>query len=138
MKRFLKFSALALSMVFVTGVLTAAAPVPNVKFELVSGLPSTMNIGQTATATVKLASDQEFISAQAMPDLQYAGKGVVSVNGGDRTGKGTTATLNVTFKAKSSTAKMPGGVVPVSVVVGVRYGGGYVAVQTYTFSVRVP
>ena len=138
MKRLFKFISLALLMILVTGLLTAAAPVPNVKFHLVSGLPSTMKVGETATVTVKLTSDQKFISSQAMPDFQYAGKGVVSVNGGDRTGKGTSATLKVTFKAKGSTAKMPGGVAPVSVVVGTRYSNGYVAVQTYTFNVSVP
>lgn len=47
------------------------------------------------------------------------------------------ATLFVTFKAKSVTAKMPGGVVPVSVIVGVRYGGGYVYVDQSTINVQV-
>jgi hypothetical protein len=83
-------------------------------------------------------SDQVFTSVQAMPDFQYAGKGVVAVKGGSRTGRGTEATLQVTFLAKSSTAKMTDGVAPVSVVVGVRYGGGYVAVQRFDFLVRVP
>jgi len=44
----------------------------------------------------------------------------------------------VTFKAKSPTAPMEGGVAPVYVVVGVRYAGGYVAVQEYVFYVTVP
>jgi hypothetical protein len=33
---------------------------------------------------------------------------------------------------------MEGGVAPVYVVVGVRYAGGYVAVQEYIFYVTVP
>jgi hypothetical protein len=33
---------------------------------------------------------------------------------------------------------MPGSVVPFSVVVGVRYGGGNVVVQQYDFTVQVP
>jgi hypothetical protein len=137
-KRFFSLIGLMALMVLMTGVLTAAAPVPVTKFKLLEGLPSVMNVGETYTVVVQVASDQLFTSAQAMPDFQYAGKGVVAVQGGDRAGQNTNATLSVTFKAKSPTAKMPSGVVPVSVVVGVRYGGGYVAVQQYDFTVQVP
>jgi hypothetical protein len=135
MKRF--FSVLALS-ILVLGTLTAAAPLPNTTFTLVQGLPATMLVGETYTAIVQVESDQQFISAQALPSFQYAGKGVVAVQGGSRTGSGTSATLAITFKAKSSTAQMAGGVAPVYVVVGVRYGGGYVAIQEYLFNVTVP
>jgi hypothetical protein len=137
-KRIISLLGLVAMMVLLTGVLTAAAPVPVTKFKLVDGLPAVMNVGETYTVVVQVDSDQQFTSAQAMPDFQYAGKGVVAVQGGDRVGQNTNATLQVTFKAKGSTVKMPGGVVPVSVVVGVRYGGGYVAVQQYDFTVRVP
>jgi hypothetical protein len=138
-KRIFSFVGLVALMVLMTGVLTAAAPMPVTKFELVgTGLPAVMTVGETYTVVVHVTSDQPFTSAQAMPDFQYAGKGVVAVQGGDRVGQGTDAMLEVTFKAKSSTEKMPGGVAPVSVVVGVRYGGGYVAVQQYDFFVRVP
>lgn len=137
-KRIFSLIGLVALMVLLTGVLTAAAPVPVTKFKLVDGLPAVMNVGETYTVIVQVDSDQQFTSAQAMPDFQYAGKGVVAVQGGDRAGSDTATTLEVTFKAKSSTAKMPGGVVPVSVVVGVRYGGGYVAVQQYDFTVQVP
>lgn len=125
-------------MVLMSGVLSAAAPMPVTTFSLLQGLPSVMKVGDTYTAVVRVTSDQQFISAQAMPDFQYAGKGVVAVQGGDRAGQNTSATLQVTFKAKSATARMPEGVVPVSVVVGVRYGGGYIAVQQYVFIVQVP
>lgn len=135
-KRIFSFLGLVALMALMTGLLTAAAPVPTITLE--QGLPSIMNVGETYTVTVHVTSDQKFTSVQAMPDFQYAGKGVVAVQGGDRAGQGTSATLNVTFKAKSSTAKMPGGYVPVSVVVGVRYGGGYVYVQQFDFNVTVP
>ena len=131
------FSVLAAS-VLIMGLLTAAAPLPNTTFTLVQDLPSTMNMGETYTVIVRVNSDQQFISAQALPSFQYAGKGVVAVQGGSRVGSGTSATLAVSFKAKSSTARMSGGVAPVYVVVGVRYGGGYVAVQEYLFNVVVP
>jgi hypothetical protein len=135
MKRF--FSVLAISILLVS-VLTAAAPTPNVTFTLVQGLPSTMNVGETATVIVEVESDQEFTSVQAMPAFEFAGKGVVAVQGGDRAGRGTSATLAITFKAKSSTATFPNGDAPVHVVVGVRYPGGNVVVQEYVFNVTVP
>jgi len=135
MKKF--FSILTVS-ILIMALLTAAAPMPNTTFTLVQGLPETMNVGETYTVIVQVDSDQQFISAQALPSFQYAGKGVVAVQGGSRVGGDTSATLSVTFKAKSPTARMPGGAVPVYVVVGVRYGGGYVAVQEYIFNVTVP
>jgi hypothetical protein len=135
MKRF--FSVLCLP-ILVVGLLTAAAPTPNTTFTLVEGLPSTLNVGETATVIVEVQSDQPFISVQALPSFQFPGKGVVAVQGGDRAGSGTFATLGLTFKAKSPTTKMPGGVAPVYVVVGVRYAGGFLATQEYFFNVTVP
>jgi hypothetical protein len=124
--------------VLMVSILTGAAPTPQTTFTLVRGLPSTMSIGETRTVIVHVDSDQPFLSATALPSFQFPGKGVVAVQGGDRAGRGTSATLEVTFQAKSSTAAMPGGAAPVHVVVGVRYGGGYVAVQDYLFNVTVP
>jgi len=138
MKRIFSIFGLALLMVLVTGVLTAAAPIPNVTFNLVQGLPSTMNIGDTYTVVVEVASDVSFNSATAMPSFQYPGKGVVAVQGGDRAGSGTSATLVVTFTAKSDTLRMVNNQAVVFAVVGVRFQGGYVAVQEYTFLVTVP
>jgi hypothetical protein len=144
-KRFLSFIGLVALMVLMTGVLSAAAPTPVTTFTLVDGLPAVMNVGDTATVTVHVDSDQEFLFVQALPSFQFVGKGVVAVQGGDHEGRDTTATVQVTFKAKSSTADFPatttcpsGGVAPVSVVVGVRYPGGYVAVERYDFCVQVP
>lgn len=130
-------SVLVLSILLI-GLLTAAVPLPSTTFTLVQGLPSTMTVGETHTVIVHVESDQEFLSVQALPSFQFPGKGVVAVQGGDRAGRGTSATLEVTFQAKSSTARMPGGAAPVYVVVGVRYPGGYVAVQRYGFQVTVP
>jgi len=135
MKKF--FAMLALS-IFLVRLLTAAAPMPNVTFTLVEPLPSTMNVGETHTVIIHLESDQEFLSAQAMPAFEFAGKGVVAVQGGDRAGRGDSATLQITFRAKDSTATFPNGVAPVHVVVGVRYPGGVVIAQEYIFNVTVP
>jgi hypothetical protein len=137
-KRIISIIGLLALVALMTGVLIAAAPLPNTTFTLLQGLPSTMSIGETRTVIVHVDSDQKFISIQALPSFQFPGKGVVTVQGGDRAGRGTSATLEITFKAKGSTAAMPGGVAPVYVVLGVRYGGGYVAVQQYIFNVAVP
>lgn len=139
MKLFFLRALLALIIVLSMAVTTAAAPVPVTTFTLVQGVPSTMNVGETFTVIVQVDSDLEFNSVQALPSFMFPGKGVVAVQGGDRAGRGTSATVEVTFRAKSSTANFPGGgVAPVHVVVGVRYSGGFVAVQDYLFNVMVP
>ena|SRR5215211_493411 len=131
------FSVLVVS-ILIMGLLTAAAPVPETTFTLVQSLPESMNVGETYTVIVHVDSDQQFLSAQALPSFQYPGKGVVAVHGGSRVGSGTSTTLAVTFEAKSPTTRMPDGAAPVYVVVGVRYAGGYVAVQEFVFNVTVP
>jgi len=137
MRRILSTTGLLVFVLLMTVLLTAAAPMPVTTFTLVAGLPATMTVGESYTVVVDVTSDQVFNSAQVLPDLQFPGKGVVA-KGGDHAGRGMTARLEVTFTAKTSTAKMPNGVAPVAVVVGVRYGGGYVAVQRYEFNVKVP
>jgi hypothetical protein len=136
MKRILSMLVLVL---LIAGLLTAAAPLPSTDITLVGdGLPATMNVGGQYTVVVEVTSDQPFLGVQAMPSFAYPGKGVVAVQGGDRAGGGTSAHLEVTFQAKSSTAKIENGVAPVYVVVGVRYPGGYVATQQFLFNVMVP
>jgi hypothetical protein len=137
-KRIFSLMGLVALMVLLTGVLSAAAPVPVTTFTLVQGLPAVMNVGETYTVVVQVDSDQPFLSASALPDTYYPGRGVVAVQGGDRSGQNTSATLQVTFKAKGTITKAEDGIAPVSVVVGVRYAGGYVAVQQYDFLVKVP
>lgn len=137
-KRTFSFLGLVALMVLLTGVVTAAAPAPAPTFTLVQGLPAVMNVGDTYAVIVHVDSNQPFASVQALPDTYYPGRGVVALQGGDRVGPGNSADLQIMFKAKGPTAKMVNGVAPVSVVVGVRYGGGYVAVQQYDFTVQVP
>lgn len=137
MKRILSVVALLALSLLLTGSLTAAAPMPNVTITLISGLPSTMNVGDTATVIVQVTSDQPFNYAQMLPNFYFPGRGVVAVQGGDHVGSGTSATLEITFKAKDSTARF-GGAVPVSVVAGARFKGGYVASQQFDFNVTVP
>ena len=138
MKRIFPKIPLVLVIVLISSLIVAAAPLPVTTFTLIQGLPSTMNVGETYTVVVQVESDQQFNSIQAMPSFMFPGKGVVAVQGGDRAGSGTSATLEITYKAKSSTANFPDGVAPVHAVIGVRYAGGYVAVQDYLFNVTVP
>jgi len=138
MKKLFLITGLIGIAILMTGLLSAAAPMPNTTFALVSGLPSTMNVGETYTVVVRVDSDVTFSSVHANPSFQFPGKGVVAVQGGDRAGSGTSATVEITYKAKTDTSKMPGGYAPVYFVVGVRYGGGYVAVKEYVFNVTVP
>jgi len=137
-KKLFSLLGLVALMVLLTGVLTAAAPVPVTTFTLVQGLPSAMNVGDTATVIVHVESDQQFLSASALPDTYYPGRGVVAVQGGDHSGQNTSATLQVTFTAKGTITKAENDIAPVSVVIGVRYAGGYVAVQRYDFLVQLP
>lgn len=138
MKRLILLAGLACLAILMTGLLTAAAPAPNVEFTLESELPSRMNVGETYIVVVRVDSDVPFSSVHANPSFQFPGKGVVAVQGGDRAGSGTSANLEITYKAKTDTSKMPGGYAPVYFVVGVRYGGGVVVVQEYLFNVTVP
>ena len=139
MKRnYLKIT-LVLVLVLVSSLITAAAPLPVTTFTLVRGLPSTMNVGETFTVVVEVESDVPFIFAQALPAMQFPGRGVVGAVG-DHVGQGSPATLEVTFTAKESTSDFPNspGYSPVSVTVGVRYPGGYVVAQRFNFVVTVP
>jgi hypothetical protein len=115
----------------------AAKPGSPVTFRLVSGLPRTLQVGDSAAVTVEISSDQEFTQAQAMPDDQYPGKGVVASHG-DRSGAGTQATLTVTFTAAKSTASLPDGEDLVAVVAGIRFPNGQTVSQRFDFSVTVP
>jgi hypothetical protein len=139
MKRIFPKIVLMLVIVLLSSFITAAAPLPVTTFTLVQGLPSTMNVGETFTVIVEVESDVPFIFAQALPAMQFPGRGVVGAVG-DHVGQGTTATLEVTFTAKESTSDFPNspGYSPVSVTVGVRYPGGYVVAQRYDFVVTVP
>ncbi len=136
MKKLFSLLGLLILVVLLTGALTAAAPLPNTTFTLISGLPSVMKVGETATVVVQVNSDQEFLFAQMLPNFHFPGRGLMATNmGGDRVLNNTSATLEITFIAKNPTAGLPdegvcpggGGLAPVNVKAGVRYPGGFVA-----------
>jgi hypothetical protein len=138
LKRIFSFLGIVALMVLMTGLLTAAAPMPETTFTLVQGLPDTMNVGETATVIVEVSSNVPFLYAQALPSMYFPGRYVVAA-AGDHSGKGTTARLEVTFTAKDRTTGVghAPSAAPVSVVVGVRYPGGVVVPQRFDFTVTV-
>jgi len=149
-KRIISMIGLLALMALMTGVLTAAAPMPNTSIELVGPVelqvlndpqaptPTlTMNVGETLTVSVEVRSDPQFLFAQALPSFFFPGRGVVAVQGGDHAGSSTFASLEITFKAKSPTAAIDSNGVPVHMVVGVRYPGGHVVVRDFLFNVIV-
>ncbi len=140
MKKIFSLFGLFLLVSLLTGALSAAAPLPSPTFTLVSGLPSVMKVGETATVIVQVDSDQDFLFAQMLPNFHFPGRGLMAVNmGGDRVLNNHAATLAVTFIAKNPSAGLPDeGVCPggagyaaVNVAVGVRYAGGLVFAQRY-------
>jgi hypothetical protein len=137
-KRIFSFLGIVALMVLMTGLLTAAAPMPETTFTLVQGLPDNMKVGDTATVIVEVTSDTPFLFAQALPTMYFPGRYVVAA-AGDHAGRGTTARLEVTFTAKNPTTGVghAPSAAPVSVVVGVRYPGGVVVPQQYDFLVTV-
>jgi hypothetical protein len=149
-KRIFSMVGLLALMVLMTGVLAAAAPLPNTLIELVgpeslqvlndpqAPTPTlTMSVGETLKVSVEVTSDQQFLFAQALPSFFFPGKGVVAVQGGDHAGGGIFAPLEITFQTKSPTAAIDSNGVPVHMVVGVRYPGGYVVVRDFLFNVIV-
>jgi len=141
MKRTLKFTLIILVIAMLM-LSISAATTPTTTFTLISGLPAIMHVGDTATVVVQVNSAPafDFVSAMALQDDQYPGRGVVSIGRDriDRTGRGNSATLKITFTAKSSTANFAGGVDLVSVVAGANYANGGRASQRFDFTVQVP
>ena len=128
-----------------------AAPRVTIK---VMGLPPEkpleLDVGESVTFDVLVKSNEPFISATAMTDAYYPGRGVFS-HGSDRATQDTSAVLHLTITGKNSTADLlavcdwpepgdcwPDGVAPVSIVVGVRYAGGVVIAERFPFAVQVP
>lgn len=139
MRKLMNVIAIALlaTLILVSTVAAVGQPNPPATFRLVNGLPQTMQVGQSYTVTVEVTATEPFRLAMALPDDQFPGKGVVA-HGADRAGEGTSATLEITFTAKSSTAALPGGVDHVAMVAGVRYPRGQTVSQRFDFTVTVP
>jgi hypothetical protein len=109
-----------------------------------------LEVGQSYTFDIEIASDEPFILAMATTDAYYPGRGVFW-HGNDRAVRTTSAVLHLTITGKGSTVDLPEvsdwpepgdqwpeGTVPVSIVAGVRYSGGVVISERFAFAVVVP
>lgn len=95
-----------------------------------------LEVGESYTFEVLVEGDRPFISAMALPDQFYPGRGIFFA-GNDIVTRQSSAVLTLTVTGKNSTAGLPNGVAPASVFVGVRYSDELV-VQQFDFFVSVP
>ena len=137
---------LAVLLIGTASFATAAVP-PTIT--LLNDPPTHLAVGESYTLDIQITSAEPFIVALAMPNQYYPGRGVF-FHGSDRATHATSAVLHLTITGKNSTADLPAvndwpetedwpaGVAPLSAVVGVRYKGGQVVVEQFSFAVTVP
>lgn len=108
-------------------------------------------VGESYTFDIEIASGPAFILAMAMPDAYYPGRAIIW-HGNDIAHGESSALLQLTMTGKGSTAGFdavcdwpegqtgcwPEGVVPASIVVGVRFNQGVVISERFDFAVTVP
>ena len=126
----------------------AAATQPEVTFTLLTPLPQSLAVGETAVIGVHVESSEPFAMAIALSDAYYPGRGVL-FDGSAAQAHATSADLYLTITGRESTAGLAAvqnwpvdedwdaGVAPLVVRAGVRFAGGYVASAAYLFGVTV-
>jgi hypothetical protein len=95
-----------------------------------------LGIGQSYTFDIAVNSDTQFIQAIALIDQYFPERGVRD-QGADVIVRQTSGVLHMTVKGVSSTAKLPNSISPITLFVGVRYGGGQVVQQAFPINVIV-
>jgi hypothetical protein len=116
---------------------TSAQEPPTITFvNPVPGNILELAVGESYTFDVQVSSDVPFIRAQMALDQFFPGRSVFA-DGMVGAHSGTEATLHLTVTGKFPTAQFPDGIAPVTLIVGVRYQGGVVVVNTYDFGVIV-
>lgn len=154
MKRFLVAIGVVTAIVLLTTVPASQATTsPSATITLLNPPPSgllELDVGESYTFDVEITSDEPFVLALALPNQYYPGRGI-KWHGCDQATHSTSALLHLTMRGKGSTADLPAvddwpgpgvdwpeGVAPISLVVGVRYKGGYVVAEAFSFAVVVP
>lgn len=141
MKRFLATIGVVTAIVLLTCVPASQATTPpSATITLLNPPPSgllELDVGESYTFDVEITSDEPFILAMALPNQYYPGRGI-KWHGCDQATHSTSALLHLTMTGKNSTADLPDGVAPASVVAGVRFKGGQVVAQEFSFAVIVP
>ena len=96
-------------------------------------------VGETYTFDIEVSSDTQFMSATATNSQYYPGRGI-SFHGTDMIRQDTSGVLHLTMTGKEPSdgaANVVDGVLPVSIVVGIRYPGGQLVTQQFDLSVIV-
>jgi hypothetical protein len=151
-KHLIVFSVMTLVVLLVFSATPAKAGNPT--FKLLNPPPKNkpfeLAVGESHTFFVKVTSDEPFISAIALTNEYYPGRGIFW-HGSDRATRNTSAVLELTITGKEPTAGLsavcdwpepgdcwPEGVAPVAIAVGVRYERGEVIGEQSPFAVEVP
>jgi hypothetical protein len=109
-----------------------------------------LEVGDSYTLDIEITSDETFILAMVATEGYYPRR-FVSWRGGDRAHRAMSATLHLTIEGGDSTADLaevydwpepgdywPAGRAPVSITAGVRFKGGVVIAERFSFGVVVP
>lgn len=141
MKRLLAAFALLIVIVLGAFAVPSAAQAANTTITLLNPPANGelhLAVGESYTLVFEIVSDTPYQSAMAIGDIYYPGRGV-TLQGVDRTGAGTSATLTYTITGKAGgTSQFPGGFNPATVNVAVRFGQNNNVVQQYPINVYVP
>jgi len=151
MKR-LTLSVVTAAVLLMCALSAQATAAPNVNITVVN-LPPTgllkLDVGESYIFEVHITSDEPFVVAMALTDQYYPGRGIYW-HGSDRATQDRVATLHLTMIGKKSTADLPevcdwpepgvcwpADAAPASIAVGVRFKGGQVVPQRFSFAVVV-
>ena len=138
MKRFISiFGVLAICLILTVIVLPAQASSATITLlNPPAGGVLNLRVGESYTFDIAVESDTQFIQAIALIDQYFPERGVRD-QGADVIVRQTSGVLHMTIKGVSSTAKLPNGISPITLIVGVRYGGGQVVQQAFFINVIV-
>jgi hypothetical protein len=147
------FSVLMAVVILMSTAYSQAFAAPGVTITLLNPPedPLVLGVGESYTFDILIESSEPFIVALAMTNAYYPGRGVYW-HGSDRATHATSATLHLTLTGKKPTAELagvcdwpepragcwPDGVAPVAIAAGVRFKGGLVDAEQFSFAVEVP
>jgi hypothetical protein len=118
---------------------TSAAPPSPVTVELLNPPKKgvlKLAVGESYTFDIEITSSETFITAIALGDEYYPGRGIFFA-GNDTAHQTTSAVLHLKVTGKEPTDFLPEGVCPIAVVAGVRFRGGVVFSERFDMNVLV-
>jgi hypothetical protein len=148
----LTLSVLTAAVLLMCALCSRATAAPGATITLLNPPPDgllELAVGESYTFDVEITSDAPFVVAMALTDQYYPGRGIYW-HGSDRATQDTEAVLHLTMTGKKSTADLaavcdwpepgdcwPEGVAPAAIAVGVRFKGGQVVAERFSFAVVV-